>query len=76
MMKTLVLLIELGITIATFLLIFNMTAYAMTSYEQAQDSITNTVGQFQQNMPNSGAATGYIPAPANDILSGLMNFKI
>jgi hypothetical protein len=69
MMKTLILLLELGLSLAMFVMIFNMTAYAMTSYQHSTDSINQIVDDFDskvssdydgQNMP-----TGYTTTLSN-----------
>jgi hypothetical protein len=74
MMKTLILLLELGLTLAMFVMIFNMTAYAMTSYQHSADSMSQIVDDFDskvssdydgQNMP-----TGYTTLLSN--LKGIL----
>lgn len=78
MLKTIVLIIELVLTIATFLLILNMTTYAMFSYQQAKDTTYQTVNQFQQDTTKlyGDVPTDYMPAASSNILSNLLNFRI
>ena len=78
MLKTVVLLIELVLTIVSFLLILNMTTYAMYSYKQAQDTAYQTVYQFQQDADNvyGNVPTDQMPDASRNILSNLLNFRI
>jgi hypothetical protein len=77
MMKVILLIVELIVTIASLLLVFNMTAAAMGSYQQAQDVAYVSINQMQQkNADMYGSPSGYIPAAAGGILSSLTNFRI
>jgi len=78
MIKTVILLIELVLTIVSFLLILNMTTYAMYSYQQAQDTAYQTIDQFQQNTTSvyGNVPTAYMPAASRNILDNLLNFRI
>jgi len=78
MLKTIILLIELVFTIATFLLVFNMTTYAMISYQQAKDTAYQTIYQFQQDTTKTygDVPTDQMPAASSNILSNLLNFRI
>jgi hypothetical protein len=76
MMKTVVLIIELALTIAMFVMVFNMTTFTMMSYKQSTDSLTQTINSLEQNMPVGDVPTGYAPAATNSILSNLINFKL
>lgn len=50
MMKTLILLIELGLTLAMFLFVINMTAYTMDSYHESRNVMSQTVDDFEQEI--------------------------
>ncbi|OGI11702.1 hypothetical protein A3K64_00190 [Candidatus Micrarchaeota archaeon RBG_16_36_9] len=78
MIKIIVLLVELVLTVATFLLIFNMTMYATMSYQEAKNTAYRTINDFEQNTTSTygNIPTGYMPAAANGILSDLINFRI
>jgi hypothetical protein len=78
MLKTIVLLIELVLTITTFFLLFNLTTYAMLSYQQVKDTASQAVDQFQQDTTKmyGDVPTGYMPAASSNILSTLINFRI
>ena len=47
MMKIVVLLVELGLTLAMFLFVINMTAYSMNSYQESKSVMSQTVDDFE-----------------------------
>jgi hypothetical protein len=69
MMKTVVLLLELGLTLATLMFIFNMAAYAMTSYKQSADSMNQIVDDFDSKVSSDydgqDMPTGYTTVLSN-----------
>jgi hypothetical protein len=69
MMKTVILLLELGLTLAMFMMVFNMTAYAMTSYQHSTDSMNQIVDGFDSKVSsdydNQNMPTGYTTVLSN-----------
>ena len=76
-MSNIALIVELALTILLIMFALNMTATAMFMYQDSTNSLQSTINEVEQDAYNRyNVPYENMPAPAANILSGLINFQI